>query len=102
MVDEFQPCGRTTLPEVDSPETHASDEDVDAIAQRLVLERTDGVGHGFRAVGMVPAMLHFRVRFLDGHLQGRVGHGKRYELLPVLGARQSPGGEQPFVKRGGG
>ncbi len=28
-----------------------------------------------------------------------MGHRKRDELLPVLWARQSPGGLQPFVKR---
>src|SRR5260370_38508466 len=37
--------------------------------------------------------------FLYGHLQRRVGHRKRDELLPVLWTRQSPGGLQPFVKR---
>src|SRR5260370_16181274 len=37
--------------------------------------------------------------FLYAHLKRRVGHRKRDELVPVLWARQSPGGLQPFVKR---
>src|SRR6266446_7069670 len=37
--------------------------------------------------------------FLNGHLQRRVSHRERDELLPVLRARQSPGGLQSFVKR---
>src|SRR5713226_9874226 len=48
---------------------------------------------------MSPPGAHFGMSLLNGHLQRRVGHLKRDELLPVLRARQSPGGLQPFVKR---
>ncbi len=57
------------------------------------------MSHGFRTVGRSPASFHLGMSFLNGHLQRRVGHRKRYELLPMLGAGQSPGGLQPFVKR---
>jgi len=74
-------------------------ENVYPIAQRLVFERIYSLRHGLRAVRLSPARFHFGVGFRDGHLQRRVSHLKRDELLPVLRARQSPGGLQPFVKR---
>ena len=88
--------------EVDSAETHSRDEDVDAIAERLVLERADGVGDGFRIVRKRPATFHFGVGFGDGHLERRVRHFEWNKFLPVLGTSQATGGFEAFVKRRGG
>src|SRR5882757_7966402 len=54
LIDQFQPRQRTHLGEIDSPETHAGDENVYPIAQRLVLERIDGLSHGVGALRMSP------------------------------------------------
>src|SRR5467141_4895665 len=43
LIDQFQPGQRTHLGEINSPETHAGDENVYAIAQRLVFERIDSL-----------------------------------------------------------
>src|SRR5882757_9325648 len=99
LINQFQPRQRTHLGEIDSSETHSGDENVYAIAQRLVLERIDSLSHGFGAVHLSPPRFHLGVSFRNGHLQRRVGHLKRDELLPVLRTCQSPGGLQPFVKR---
>src|ERR1700675_2253648 len=99
LIDQLQPRYGTHLREIDSPEAHSRYENVDAIAQWLVLQGDDGLRHGLRAVRMSPSVFYFRVSFRDRHLQRSVGHLERYELLPVLRARQSPGGLQPFVKR---
>src|SRR5712692_288014 len=99
LINQFQPGQRTHLGKIDSAETHAGNENVDPVAQRLVLERIDSLRHGFWAVGVSPPLSHFGMSFLNGHLQRGVSHRKRNELLPVLRARQSSGGFQPFVKR---
>ena len=99
VINQFQPGQRTHLREIDSTETHAGDENVYPIAQRLVLKRIDSLGNGFRAVRTSPPSSHLGMGFCDGHLQRRVGHRKGDKLLPVLRARQAPGGLQPFVKR---
>src|SRR5258708_39973502 len=87
---------------IDSAETHAGNENVNPIAQWVVLERIDSLSHGFGTVGLSPPRSHFSMSFLNGHLQRRVSHRKRYELLPMFRARQSPGSLKPFVKRSGG
>src|SRR5260370_1105920 len=99
LINQFQPRQRTHLGEIDSPETHSGDENIYAIAQRLVLEGIDSMSDGFRAVGMSPPGSHFGMSFLNGHLQRRVRHREWYELLPVFWPRQSPGCLQSFVKR---
>src|SRR6266436_10442647 len=38
LINQLQPRQRAHLGEIDSAETHPSDENIDAIAQRLVLE----------------------------------------------------------------
>ena len=40
--------------------------------------------------------------FFNGHLERRVSHRKRDELLPVLGAREPARGFQALVERGCG
>ena len=87
LVDDFEPGERTHLREIDSSETHSRDKNIDAVAEWLVLERTDGMGHGLRTVGIGPAAFHLGVSLGDGHLQGRVRHFEGNEFLPVLGTR---------------
>ena len=52
LIDQFQPGQRPHLREINSAETHSRDENIDAIAQRLVIQRIDGLRDGFRAVGL--------------------------------------------------
>src|SRR5260370_930370 len=90
LKNQCQPRQWTHLGEIDSPETHSGDENVYPIAQRLVLERIDSLNHGLGAIRMSPPGFHLSMCFLNGHLQRRVSHRKRYEFPPVLRARQSP------------
>src|SRR5712692_2214815 len=102
LGDGFGPGEAAHLWEIDAAEAEAGDEDIDAVAEGLVGDGGYSVGDGLRAVGFGPAVLHFGVGFGDGHFQGRVGHGKGDELLPVLGAGQAAGGLEAFVERRGG
>src|SRR5258707_419317 len=56
------------------------------------------VKHGW-AKSYSPAMFNLRMRFVDGHLQRSMGHGKRDELLPVPGPGQAASSFQAFVER---
>ena len=67
LADYFYPGKFSHHGEVDSAETHAGYEDVDAVAKRLVFHRFDGFGYCFRAVGVVPSVADFGVSFVDGH-----------------------------------
>src|SRR5579862_5502518 len=97
--DYLQPGKLPHHGEVDSTEAQPRDEDVDAISQGLIVERIDGMGYGFRTISMRPAIFHFGVSLVDGHLQWRMRHGERNELLPVLHARQASSHFQPLVER---
>src|SRR6516225_1401545 len=44
LCDHFQPCQATHHGEIDAAETKAREEDVDAIAERLIVERVDSIG----------------------------------------------------------
>ena len=83
--NHFPPGKAAEHREINSPEAYASEKNVDAIAQRLIVERIDGMGNGFCTVGVGPAVVHFGVGLVDGHLERGVGHVKRDEFLPVLG-----------------
>ena len=85
LRDDFPPGEAAQHGEINSPEAYASEKNIDPIAKRLVVERINGVGNGFRTVGVRPAVVHFGVGFVDGHLQGSVRHGEGDEFLPVLG-----------------
>src|SRR5579863_2185206 len=61
LGDYFQPCQAAQHGEIDTAEAEAREEDVDAVAQRLVVERVDGVRQGIRAVGVRPSVIHFGV-----------------------------------------
>src|SRR5713101_7154989 len=102
LGDGFGPGETAHLREIDAAKTQAGDEDIDAVAEGLVGDGGYSVGDGLRAVGFGPAVLHLGVSFGDGHLEGRVGHGKGDELLPVFGAGQTACGFQALVKRRGG
>ena len=84
--DDFPPGEAAEHGEINSPEAYASEKNIDAIAKRLVVERIDGVGNGFRTIGVGPAVAHLGVGFVDGHLEWGVGHVEWDKLLPVLGA----------------
>src|SRR5579872_3703525 len=99
LRNQFQPCQWSHLREVDTPKTHSCDEDVDAITQWLVTKRIDSLCHCLRAVRTIPAVFHLCMSLCDGHLQRRVSHFKRYELLPVFRPRQTPRDFKSFVKR---
>src|SRR5208282_5052965 len=85
--------------EIDAAETKPRQEDIDAITERLLIQRLDRSRQRLRTIRFGPALIHFRVRFFDGHLQWRVSHGKWDELLPVLGTSQPSGLLQPLVER---
>src|SRR5256885_12295234 len=102
LVDDFEPGERAHLREIDSAETHARDEDVDAVAERLILERADGVGDGFGIVRKRPAAFHFGVGFGDGHLERRVRHFGRNKFLSVLGTRLAASGFEALIERRSG
>src|SRR5438270_8462608 len=89
---DFEPGEPTHHWKINSAETHAGKKNVDAIAERLVIERLDRVRNGFGAIRVAPTVIHFFMRFFDRHPQRRVGHGERYELLPVFAAGEAAGG----------
>src|SRR5256712_7580593 len=98
--DYFQPRQFSHHREIDAAETEASEEDVDAVTERLVIERLDRLCQCFGAVGVGPTVFHFGVSFSDAHLQRRVGHGERNELLPVAGAGEATRGLPARLERG--
>src|ERR1700690_2726123 len=67
--DDLPPGEAAEHREIDSAEADARDKDVDAVAERLVVERVDSVGDGLCAVSVGPAIVHFFVGFGDGHLE---------------------------------
>src|SRR6266852_8168241 len=85
LRNHLQPCHFPHHWEIDSAETDSRKEDVDAITQGLVVQRVDRMRQRLRTIRLSPAVIHFGMSFFNGHLQGRVGHRKRDELLPVLG-----------------
>src|SRR5260370_34250367 len=102
LGDGFGPGETAHLREIDAAKTQAGDEDIDAVAEGLVGDGGYSVGDGLRAVGFGPAVLHLGVSFGGGHLEGRVGHGKGDELLPVFGGGGGAGGRRGVVCGGGG
>src|SRR5208337_4951140 len=82
LGDHFQPCHLPHHGEIDAAETEARQEDVDAITQGLVIQRVDCMRQRLRTISLDPSPIYFGVSFFDAHLQRRVGHGKRDELLP--------------------
>ena len=98
-ADHFQPRKFSHHGEIDSAEAEARQQDVDAVSERLIVQRVDGFGDRFRTVGVGPSVFHFGVSFFDGHLQWRVGHGEGNEFLPVLAAREASGCFEALVER---
>src|SRR5271168_2149683 len=98
VQDRFCPRPNTHLREVNSAETQACDEDVDAISQGLVIERIDRMFNGLWAIRICPSDAHLGMGFVDGHLQRRVCHRKGNKLLPMFQPGESSGGFQPFIK----
>lgn len=68
FVDHFDPGHASHHWKIDAAEKHAGDENVEAKAEGLVVERIDGLGDGFGAVGLRPAVSHFVMSFFDTHL----------------------------------
>src|SRR5579871_257883 len=95
----LHPCLRSHLREIDSAETEACNEDVDAVAHRFVIGGVDGVCDGFRGVSVVPSVLHLGMSFFDSHFQRGMGHRERYEFLPVLLPGQPACRVELFVER---
>src|SRR5947207_5103769 len=96
---DFQPSPFAQHREIDSAETETGEKNIDAVTERLVIERLDRLGQRFRAVSMGPAVLDLRVSFINRHLQRGVRHSKRYELLPMLTTGETAGGFQSFIER---
>src|SRR5271155_6267259 len=88
--NHLQPCHYAHLREVDSPEAQPREENIYAIAQRLLMKQIDGLFDGLPTVGTGPSILHLGMSLRDAHLQRGVRHFKRNEFLPVLRPRQSP------------
>src|SRR4029077_10166171 len=84
LINQFHPGQRPHLWEINSAQGHTSDENIDPIAQRLVLQRIHRVRHRFGAIGACPSRSHLGMSFLYGHPQRRMSHRKRNELLPML------------------
>jgi len=87
--NRFHPCAGAHLWKINSQETEAWDKDVDAITQRLVIERIHCLFDCLRTVRVSPPNSHFVMSFVDAHLQRRMCHRKRYELLPPRGRLRS-------------
>src|SRR5712664_661236 len=96
--NRFHPCKAPHLRKIDSSEAEACDKDVDAITQRLVIERIHRFSDGLGTVRAGPPNSYLTMSFVDAHLQRRVGHRKGNELLPVLRTGEPPGSFQLFVQ----
>src|ERR1700688_3501558 len=90
--DGFDPGEASKLWEINPAETKPGDQDVYAVTQGLVRNGRQRLCDGLRAVRFRPAVLNFRVCFVNGHLQRSMGHGKRYEFLPMLRTGQPSSG----------
>ena len=99
LANHFHPRELAHHREIDSAETETRKEDVDAIAQRLVMQRLYGLRQRFRAVGLGPSVFDLGVSFINGHPERRVRHREGDEFAPVFGTRQASGGFQPLVER---
>src|SRR5216684_9023509 len=99
LRNHFHPGEAAHLREINSPETEPRDKDVDAITERLVIERIHRLFDCLGTVRASPPDSYLAMSFIDAHLQWRVRHRKGNELLPVLRTRQPPRGFQPFVER---
>src|SRR5579864_3710135 len=99
--DHLYPGHRPHLREINPAETQARNENIYAVCQWLVAERTHRLRNRLRAVGLGPPGLDLGVSLLDAHFQWRMRHRKRYEFLPVFGPRQSPRRLQPRIERRG-
>src|SRR5258708_4467740 len=99
LRNHFHPGEAAHLREINSAEAEPCDKNVDAITQRLMVERIHRLFDGLRTVRARPRNAYFAVSFVDAHLQRRMGHCKGNELLPVLRTGEPPSGFQPPVKR---
>jgi len=84
LRNHFHPGEAAHLREINSPETEPRDKDVDAITERLVVERIHRHFDGLRTVRAGPPNAYLLMSFVDAHLKRRMGHCKGNELLPVL------------------
>src|SRR6185312_13597923 len=95
----LQPRKAPHLREINSPETQSRDKNVDAVTQRLLVERIHRLLDCLRTIRVRPTDAHLGVSFFDTHFQRRVSHREGYELLPVLHPREPPGSLKPLVER---
>src|SRR5437588_3738727 len=58
LRDHLHPRELAHHGEINSAETQARDQNVDAVPHRLIVQRIDGVGHGFRTIGLCPSVFH--------------------------------------------
>ncbi len=63
--NRFHPCEAAHLREINSAETEARDKDVDAITQRLVVQRIHRLFDGLRAVRVGPPNSYLVMGFVD-------------------------------------
>src|ERR1700719_431491 len=93
-----QPSETAHLRKIDSPEAQPCNKNIDAITQRLVIQRIHGPFDCLRTVGISPADANLTVSLVDAHLQRCMSHREGNELLPVLGPGEPSGGFQSLVK----
>src|SRR5713101_1527605 len=98
LRNHLHPCHLPHHRKINSAEANPCEEDVDAIAKRLIVQRIDRSRQSLRTISLSPPTIHLGMSLVDGHLQWSVRHSKRNELLPVLGPRQPPGLLQPLVQ----
>jgi|SRR5580692_6106407 hypothetical protein len=83
--------------EIDSAKTKTREENIDAIAHMLIVQRGNCLSQCFRAVGLSPAVVHLGMCFFYRHLQRCVRHGERNEIQPVPRAGEPSGSLQALV-----
>src|SRR6267143_7209670 len=84
--NRLQPGEAAHLRKINSPEAESRDKDVDAMTQRLVVQRIHRLFDCLRTVRTGPPNAYLIMSFVDAHLQRRMRHRKGNELLPVLRA----------------
>jgi len=60
--------------EIDAPEAESRHENIDAVAERFVIQEIDRSFDSFRTLGVGPANRHLGMSFVDGHFQRRMRH----------------------------
>src|SRR5208282_360935 len=83
---------------INTAETEPRQKNIDAIAERLIVQRFHRTRQCLGTISFLPPLIDFIMSFLDGHLQRRVRHRERYKLLPMFGPRQPACLLQPFVE----